>query len=165
MPSHGACARILSVPNRRVSDGQSQQMNAKRKLFLVVIALVEALTGLGLLFLPSVPFALLLGLESATVDATFVGRIAGAALLAIGVASWMARTDELNPSLFGLLIGILIYNTTVSILLVYAGAVLKMTGAMLWPTVVFHAILAVWGGLLMWHSKRTPLENQWQPKG
>jgi hypothetical protein len=124
-------------------------MNAKRKLFLVVIASAEASIGLGLLFLPSVPFALLLGVESASVDATFVGRIAGAALLAIGVASWMARTDEFNPSLFGLLICILIYNTAVSILLVYAGAVLNMTGGMLWPTVAFHAILAVWGGLLL----------------
>lgn len=124
-------------------------MNAKRKLFLVVVAAVEASTGLGLLLLPSVAFALLLGLESDTVEAIFVGRIAGAALLAIGAASWMARHDKVNHSLFGLLVGILIYNTAVSILLVYAGAVLKMTGVMLWPTVAFHAILAVWGGLLL----------------
>ena len=93
-------------------------MNATRKLFLVVIAAVEAATGLGLLLLPSVPFALLLGLESATVEAIFVGRIAGAALLAIGAASWMAMKYALNTSLFGLLAGILIYNTAVSILLV-----------------------------------------------
>jgi len=124
-------------------------MNATRKLFLVVIAAVEAATGLGLLLLPSVPFALLLGLDSATVESIFVGRIAGAALLAIGAASWMARKDALNPSLFGLLAGILIYNTAVSILLVYAAVVLKMTGVMLWPTVAFHALLAVWGGLLL----------------
>ena len=124
-------------------------MNATRKLFLVVIAAVEAATGLGLLLLPSVPFALLLGLESATVESIFVGRIAGAALLAIGAASWMARKDALNPSLFGLLAGILIYNTAVSILLVYSAVVLKMTGVMLWPTVAFHALLAVWGGLLL----------------
>jgi hypothetical protein len=124
-------------------------MNATQKLFLIVVAAVEAATGLGLLLLPSVPFALLLGLESATVEAIFVGRIAGAALLAIGVASWMARKDQASHSLYGLLIGILIYNTAVSILLVYAAAVLKMTGAMLWPTVAFHAFLAVWGGLLL----------------
>ncbi|RUX28851.1 hypothetical protein EOA13_15775 [Mesorhizobium sp. M7A.F.Ca.US.011.01.1.1] len=124
-------------------------MNAKRNLFLNVIATVEGATGLGLLLLPSVPFALLLRLESATVEASFVGRIAGAALLALGVASWMARKDELNPSLFGMIIGILIYNTAVSILLVYAAAFLKMTGVILWPTVAFHALLAVWGGLLL----------------
>ena len=136
-------------------------MNATRKLFLVVIAVVEAATGLGLLLLPSVPFALLLGLESDSVDAIFVGRIAGAALLAIGVTSWMARKDALNPSLFGLLIGILIYNTAVAILLVYSGAVIKMTGVMLWPTVAFHAVLAVWGGLLLRGIPReTPLGNR-----
>lgn len=124
-------------------------MNANRKFFFVVIASVEASIGLCLLVLPPVPLNLLLGLESATADVIFVGRIAGAALLAIGVASWMARTDGFNSSLFGLLIGILIYNTAVSILLAYAGAVLKMSGGMLWPTVAFHAILAVWGGLLL----------------
>ena len=124
-------------------------MNAKRKLFLVVVAAVEAATGLGLLLLPSVAFALLLGLDSAAVEAIFVGRIAGTALLAIGVASWMARRDRVSHSLFGLLIGILIYNTGVSILLVYSAAVLKMTGVMLWPTVLFHALLAIWGGMLL----------------
>jgi hypothetical protein len=134
---------------RRIGDGQGQQMNAKRKLFLVVVAAVEAATGLGLLLLPSVAFALLLGLDSAAVEAIFVGRIAGTALLAIGVASWVARKDKVSHSLFGLLIGILIYNAAVSILLVYAAAVLKMTGVMLWPTVVFHALLAVWCGLLL----------------
>ncbi|SFO85983.1 hypothetical protein SAMN03159463_03091 [Mesorhizobium sp. NFR06] len=124
-------------------------MNAKRKLFLIVVAAIEAATGLGLLLLPSVAFALLLGLESAAVEALFVGRIAGAALLAIGVASWMARRDKVSHSLFGLLIGIMIYNTAVSILLVYATVLLKMAGPMLWPTVVLHALLAVWGGLLL----------------
>jgi hypothetical protein len=81
-------------------------------------------------------------LESATVDAVFVGRIAGAALLALGVASWMAKPDAPNPALSGLLTGILIYNAAVAILLVYAGTVLKMNGILLWPTVAIHAILA-----------------------
>lgn len=136
-------------------------MNATRKLFLIVIAAVEAATGLGLALLPSVPFAVLLGLESATVEAIFVGRVAGAALLALGVASWMARKDKVSHALFGLLVGILIYNTAVSILLVYAAAVLKMTGVMLWPTVAFHALLAVWGGLLLrGFPSETPLRGR-----
>jgi hypothetical protein len=132
-------------------------MNAKRNSFLIVVAAVEAATGLGLLLLPSVAFALLLGLEGAAVEAIFVGRIAGAALVAIGVASWIARKDELNPSLFGLLVGILIYNAAVSILLLYAAAALKIAGVMLWPTIVFHALLAVWGGVLL---RRNSSETQ-----
>ena len=116
-----------------------------RTLFLLVIAFAEAAIGLGLLFLPSVPFALLLGLENTAVETLLVGRVAGAALLAIGVASWMARGDASNPALSGLLTGILVYNAAVSILLVYAGTTLKMTGILLWPTIAFHVILSVWG--------------------
>ena len=114
------------------------------KLFLSVTAFVEAATGLCLLILPAVLFAVLLGLDHVTVDAIFVGRLAGAALLAIGIASWMARTDTRTPAQIGLLTGILIYNAAATLLLAYAGAVLKMMGVLLWPAVVIHAILSVW---------------------
>jgi hypothetical protein len=115
-----------------------------RKLLLLITALVEAATGLCLLILPAMLFAVLLGLERATVDTIFIGRIAGAALLAIGIASWMARSDTPTPAQLGLLTGIFVYNTTTSMLLAFAGAVLKMVGILLWPAVALHAILAVW---------------------
>jgi len=115
-----------------------------RKLFLSVTALVEATTGLCLLILPALLFAVLLGLDPTTADAIFVGRLAGAALLAIGVASWMARVNERTPAQFGLLTGILVYNVAATLLLAYAGAVLKMVGVLLWPAVALHAVLAIW---------------------
>jgi hypothetical protein len=68
------------------------------KPFLVITAFVEAATGFCLLFLPELVFSLLLGVERAAAEAILVGRIAGAALLAIGVASWMARADTLTPA-------------------------------------------------------------------
>jgi hypothetical protein len=43
-----------------------------------------------------------------------------------------------------LLTGILVYNTAATVLLAYAGAVLKMAGGLLWPAVAVHTILAVW---------------------
>ena len=48
------------------------------------------------------------------------------------------------PSQCALLTGIFTYNAIVSMLVVYAGAVLNMSGILLWPTVAFHAILAIW---------------------
>src|SRR5262245_29849502 len=114
------------------------------KLRLVVTACVETATGLCLLFLPAIMFAILLGVENATVETTFVGRIAGAALLAIGVASWIARADALTHAHLGLLIGIFVYNAVASILLAFAGTVLQMIGPVLWPAVVLHAVLAIW---------------------
>ena len=94
--------------------------------------------------MPAVLFIVLLGLDHATVDAIFVGRLAGAALLAIGIASWTARIDTRTPTQIGLLTGILVYNAAATLLLAYAGAVLKMMGVLLWPTVVIRAILSVW---------------------
>jgi hypothetical protein len=115
-----------------------------RKLLLLTTAFVEVATGLCLLFLPAVLLTILLGSEHATDDALLVGRIAGAAVLAIGIASWMARTDAFTPAQLGLLTGILIYDAAASMLLAYAGAVLKMVGVPLWPAVALHAILALW---------------------
>jgi hypothetical protein len=115
-----------------------------RKLFLSVTALIEAATGLCLFVLPAVLFAILLALDHASDDAIFVGRLAGAALLAIGVASWKARVDGRTPAQLGLLTGILVYNAAATVLLAYAGAVLKMAGVLLWPAAAVHAVLAVW---------------------
>src|SRR5258708_2488351 len=120
-------------------------MHAKnRKLLLLITALGEGAVGICFLFLPIVPLDILLGLEHATVDTLLVGRIVGVALLAIGIASWMARTDALTPAQLGLLTGILIYHTAIAMLLAFAGAVLNMIGVLLWPAVALHAILAVW---------------------
>jgi len=118
--------------------------SANRKLFLLITAFVEAATGFCLLLLPDVVFRLLLGVGQATAEAILVGRIAGAALLAIGIASWMARADTFTPAQRGLLTGILIYDAAASMLLAFAGAVLKLIGALLWPAVALHAILAIW---------------------
>ena len=140
---------------RRAAQGRAQcaahhdrrptPMNTtNRKLCLLTTASVEAGAGLCLLFLPVGVFAMLLGLERVSVEAIFVGRFAGAALLALGVACWVARDDTLTPAQRGLLTGMLVYNAVASMLLAYAGVVLEMVGVLLWPAAALHAILAIW---------------------
>lgn len=115
-----------------------------RVVFLVLTALTEAGTGFLLILLPSVPLALLLGIPEAAPETLFVGRIAGAALLAIGIASWLARNDERSQAQIGLLIGILLYDSAAAGLLACAGLFLNLGGFALWPAVVLHSTLAVW---------------------
>jgi hypothetical protein len=115
-----------------------------RRWLLIVTALVEVATGLLLLFLPSIPLALLLDVSSAAPEAVFIARVFGAALLAIGVASYLARSDQQGAAQLGVLTGVLIYDAAAAILLAYAGLVLKMVGIALWPAVGLHAALAVW---------------------
>jgi hypothetical protein len=140
-----AAVRVLrGCLYRDFRKGRASMWASNRKLFLLTTALVEAATGLCLIFLPTIVFAVLLGLDHPTVDAIFVGRLAGVALFAIGIASWIARVDTRNPAQFGLLAGILIYDAAASMLLAFAGSILKMIGILLWPAVAIHAILAVW---------------------
>ncbi len=119
------------------------------KLLFGVTALLEVVTGLSLLILPAVPLVLLLGSGEAAPETLLVGRVAGAALLGIGVASWQARADRRTPAQLGLLTGILLYDVAAAVLLAYAGAALHLAGIALWPAVVLHSALAVWCVLAM----------------
>jgi hypothetical protein len=116
----------------------------QRKFFLIATAVGEAGTGLLLLVVPSLVVALLLGVSSSAPETTFVCRLTGAALLSIGVSSWLARSEAAGAALRGLLIGVLIYDIAAAALLAYAGLVLKFVGIALWPAVVIHVALAVW---------------------
>ena len=128
------------------------------KHLLIVTAFSEAATGLVLLCLPGFAFSLLLGIDTPATEATLVGRIAGAALLAFGMACWSARRDEGRVSRRELLAAKLIYDTAAAALLVYAGLKLNMVGLALWPGVVLHAVLAAWCVICLAspHLWRTP---------
>jgi hypothetical protein len=115
-----------------------------RAHLLIVTAFGEAATGLLLLVSPSVPFALLLGADQPSPEGAVVARIAGAALLAIGVACWLGRADERSRAQFGLLTGALTYDVAAAVVLAYAGLFANLAGIALWPAVGLHAALAVW---------------------
>jgi hypothetical protein len=115
-----------------------------RAYLLIVTAVGEGGTGLLLLVFPSVLLALLLGVDQASPEVTCVARITGAALLALGVACWLGRSDEHSPAQLGLLTGVLIYDLAAAGILAHAGLYLRLAGIALWPAVVLHTALAVW---------------------
>jgi hypothetical protein len=120
------------------------------KYLLILTAFGEVGTGLLALLLPSVLLNLLLGASPAGPEALFVTRVVGAALLALGVACWLARSDHGSPAQLGLIAGMLIYDVTVAALLAYAGLVGSTVGLALWPAVVLHLALSVWSVLCLW---------------
>jgi hypothetical protein len=111
---------------------------------LKLTALIEAATGLGLIAVPSVVVRLLLGSPLGTSAAVMLGRVAGAALLALGVACWLARDDTQSRTARGLVVAMLMYNITATAVLAFAGVGLGLHGMLLWPAVVLHAVMAVW---------------------
>jgi len=116
----------------------------KSKQLLVVTATTEAATGLALAILPGAPVSLLLGTSLDAPGGLVVARIAGAALLSLGVACWLARNDALSGAGRGVIAAMLLYNAGAVSVLVYAAMGLRLSGIGLWPASLLHAALAVW---------------------
>ena len=116
----------------------------KRTPLLIVTAMIEAGAGLALVGWPSLTVMLLLGSSLETPIGSTVERVAGAALLSLGMACWLARHDEQSRAATGLVAAMLLYNVTAVAVLAYAGVGLGMVGVGLWPAVLLHAALAVW---------------------
>jgi hypothetical protein len=100
------------------------------KRVLMLAAVAEAATGMALLVLPSLVGRLLLGEELAGV-AIAVARVAGIALIALGIACWPGTPR----------IGMMSYSGAVTLYLAYLGFAVGSSGVLLWPAVVLHAAL------------------------
>jgi len=116
---------------------------AARKL-LIVTALVETPTGVMLLLSPALVVAFLLGASLDAPAALVVARMAGAALISLGGACWLARNDGPNRAGAGLVAAMLLYNSVAVAVLAHAGAVARLVGVLTWPAIALHAALAVW---------------------
>jgi len=97
---------------------------------LFFAAVGEAATGLALVIFPSLVGQLLFGVELTGV-ALPVARVAGIALIALGVACWPGPP----------LVGMLIYSAVVTLYLAYVGVAGGFSGPLLWPAVGLHVIL------------------------
>ena len=103
------------------------------KKVLIFAAIAEAATGLALLIAPSLVGQLLLG-EQLTGVAIPVARVAGIALVALGIACWP------GPPLAGMLT----YSAVVALYLAYFGfAVGGLAGIFLWPAVALHVVFSI----------------------
>ena len=97
---------------------------------LVVAAVSEIATGAALLIVPSLVGQLLLGAEVSGI-AIPVARVAGIALIALGIACWPGTPR----------IGMMSYSGAVTLYLAYLGFAVGSSGVLLWPAVVLHAAL------------------------
>ena len=114
-------------------------------------AIIETATGLGLIAVPAIVVRLLLGAEISGASIS-LGRVAGAALLALGIACWLARDDSQSRAARGLVVAMLMYNIVATAVLAFAGIGLGLHGVALWPAVVLHAAMAVWCGACLRRS-------------
>jgi hypothetical protein len=106
---------------------------------LSVAAAIEAATGIALIIYPQALASLLLGRDLASAGIA-VGRVAGVALLALGLACWMSRQDTNRTAT---LAAMLTYNPLVTAYLIYLGFGGELVGILLWPAIAIHAVLTL----------------------
>ena len=100
------------------------------KWILIFFFFFESMTGLALLIAPSLVGQWFLG-EALMGVAIPVARVAGIALVGLGIACWPG-----SPQL-----GMWVYSAAVTLYLAYLGLAGGLTGILLWPAVGLHLIL------------------------
>jgi hypothetical protein len=123
-------------------------MPTQRQL-LTIATLAECLAGLALMVNPDAGLTLLLGAEPGAVG-LLVGRIAGVALLALGIACWGARADSGGAAHTGTLRAITTYNAGAGLLLIAFVATGKAYGVAVWIAGVLHLALVAGFAASLW---------------
>jgi hypothetical protein len=108
------------------------------KRLLALAAALEAVTGLALTIEPSFVARLLLGADVSG-PGVVMGRVAGFALVSLGLACWPSR-DVANRD--SLAVGaMLTYNLLITCNLIFVGIGSHLVGALLWPAVAIHGLI------------------------
>jgi len=99
---------------------------------LIFAAVAESATGAALMVVPFLVVRLLFGVDPTGV-AIPIARVAGVALIALGVACWPGPAR----------VGMLVYSVAVTFYLLYLGIRGEWVGPLLWPAVALHAVLTL----------------------
>jgi hypothetical protein len=110
--------------------------------FFVASAVMEAAAGLALLMTPNLVITLLLAVPVTNTHVA-LGRLAGAALLALGAACWWARADADSAASKALVVGMSVYNAAV-MAIVLAGNFGSPSRPILWVATLVHGAMAAW---------------------
>ena len=110
------------------------------KRLLALFAVLEAATGLALMIDPRVVARLLLGADVSGAGIA-VGRVAGFALLSLGLACWPG--GDVASRTASALRAMLTYNVLVTCYLIFLGIGSQFVGVLLWPAVAIHGLLTV----------------------
>ena len=102
------------------------------KKLLLLTGVAEAATGVALMVAPVLVGRLLLGAELAGVSVV-VARVAGIALLALGVGCWPGPAS----------LGMLTYNALATVYFAYLALGGEWVGPLLWPAVGLHAVFTI----------------------
>jgi len=134
----------MIVYKTRMKEKTGARIRNKLTVLLSLTAILESGTGLLLIALPHLLLTLLFGSFTDSIITSTIARVAGVAIFSLAAACWFARHDGLSIAARGLVSAMLVYNTAITIVLVYAAIALALSGIGLWPVVLLHTVLSAW---------------------
>jgi hypothetical protein len=111
---------------------------------LQVSAAVELGAGIALILAPHAIVSLLIGGTLDSPGAFAVARLAGAALVTLGLICGFASRDSASRAAAGVVAALVFYNVAAVVVLLYARFGMDLSAMGLWPAIVLHAGLAAW---------------------
>jgi len=114
---------------------ENHRYNLTMKSFLTYTAIIEALTGLGLIIVPSKVVLILFETELNSWLEIILSMVAGAAIFSLALACWFFRQQS---GAFIVIRAMLFYNFAVASILLYGALGLGFRGPVLWLVVIFH---------------------------
>jgi hypothetical protein len=88
--------------------------------------------------------SVLLGTTLDTSTGMVVARVAGAALLSLGLICWTARNDPRSHATRGLIQALVLYNAAAAAVFIHANFVLGLSGIGLWLAAIVHIAMTGW---------------------
>jgi hypothetical protein len=122
----------------------SSPSNFNIRNLMIVESLVEGSTGIFLIIFPAVLTTILFGSPVENPVSITVARVGGVALVALAVACWLGRNDKASLAVNGLVNALMLYNTAIAVLLLYAGFGLGLSNIVLWSVTMVHVLMSSW---------------------
>lgn len=129
----------LSGDSRVRSSSDSQGKATWQRTVLLIAAWFEILVGASFVLALNLQSQMLFGATVEGAGAGF-GRLAGIALIGLGVACLPAKLEEARQRAVRVLF---VYNIGAAILIAWIGATTTFSGVVLWPIVLVHAVIAL----------------------
>jgi hypothetical protein len=117
------------------------------KRFLTLSGTLEFITGIVVLAAPALFARILFGSVPDVPSGLACARIAGTALLSLGVACWLGSRGIQDRAVAAIIAAMLTYNVSIAVLLLWLRFSAGVTGIGLLPASALHIALAFWSSI------------------
>ncbi|HTB25289.1 MAG TPA: hypothetical protein VK711_07950 [Puia sp.] len=120
------------------------------KFFLSFTAVIETLTGIGILFFPGFLVSFLLQKKYDDVGGIIVAMVAGGAIISLATGSWLFRNNDSALTFSKVL---LVYNAVIVVIVLFSSINFEFASIPFFLIGGFHLFQALWGLKLLLYKR------------